>query len=173
MERITLQALARIDTGARLAVIACMAVMVAVVSAQVVMRYVFNSSFDWADEVSRLTFVATVFLAMPLGLRDGAHVGIDLITKRLPPRLRDALARFMATLAAVMLIVVFFATIRVAATTWSERLGAINLTSSVFFFPVVFGALHTALHLVALAVWPAGHASTTPPDPIPHPELPS
>ncbi|MEV8467659.1 TRAP transporter small permease [Fluviibacterium sp. DFM31] len=173
MERIALSALARIDTGARLVVIACMAVMVSIVSAQVIMRYVFNDSIDWADEVSRLTFVATVFLAIPLGLRDGAHVGIDLITRRLPPRVRKGLARVMALLAAAMLLVVFVATIRVAATTWSERLGSLNMTSSVFFFPVIFGALHTACHLIVLAIWPVGHAIATPPDPQTHPELPS
>ena len=48
--------------------------MVLVVSAQVVIRYVFNDSLDWADEVSRIAFVWTIFLAIPLGIRDGTHV---------------------------------------------------------------------------------------------------
>ncbi|WP_138469004.1 TRAP transporter small permease [Poseidonocella sp. HB161398] len=150
--------LARADTGARLASIACMAVMIAVVSAQVAMRYLFNGSFDWADELSRLAFVWTVFLAIPLGLRDGAHVGIDLVTRRLPPALQGGLARLMAVLAAAMLAVTVVTAIHVAAATWSERLGSLDLTSAVFFFPVIIGAAHAALHLAVLALWPDAHA---------------
>src|SRR6187200_3297770 len=58
--------------------LAAVAVMVAVVSAQVALRYGFNRSIDWADEVGRLAFVWAIFLAIPLGVRDGAHIGIDL-----------------------------------------------------------------------------------------------
>jgi TRAP-type C4-dicarboxylate transport system permease small subunit len=39
--------------------------MVAVVSAQVALRYGFNRSIDWADEVGRLAFVWAIFLAIP------------------------------------------------------------------------------------------------------------
>ncbi|BCH28869.1 hypothetical protein MesoLjLc_07990 [Mesorhizobium sp. L-8-10] len=147
--------LARADTGARLLVILGAAAMVVVVSAQVVMRYVFNGSFDWADEASRIAFVWTIFLAIPLGIRDGTHVGIELLVARFPDGLRRFVARLMCALAAVMMTVVFWTSIIVALATWSERLGAINMTSSVFFFPVILGALHAALHLVHLALFPA------------------
>ena len=59
--------------------LASVAVMVGVVSAQVALRYGFNESIDWADEVGRLAFVWAIFLASPLGVRDGAHIGIDLL----------------------------------------------------------------------------------------------
>ncbi len=173
MKGIALAALARVDTVARLAVMSCMAVMIAVVSAQVVMRYVFNGSIDWAEEISRLAFVATVFLAIPLGLRDGAHVGIDILVKQLPAVPRDWLARLMSLIAAAMLAVVFVTSIHVASATWSERLGSLDLTSSVFFFPLIASAAHTSLHLLALALWPAAHAALTPPDHDPITERPS
>lgn len=146
--------LARADTGARLVAIIAAGVMVTVVTGQVVMRYGFNDSFDWADEVSRLTFVITIFVAMPLGIRDGTHVGIDVIVNRLPAVPRRLIKRFTSALAGVMLLIVTWATVDVAGTTWSERLGAIDITSSVFFFPVIVGALHSALHLLHMAIDP-------------------
>ena len=146
--------LARADTGARLLVILGAALMVVVVTAQVVMRYVFNGSFDWADEVSRIAFVWTIFLAIPLGIRDGTHVGIDLLVERFPAGLRRLVARITSALAALMMATVFWTSVVVALATWSERLGAINLTSSIFFFPVTVGALHSALHLAHLALFP-------------------
>ncbi|KMK68301.1 TRAP transporter small permease [Puniceibacterium sp. IMCC21224] len=154
-DRLVTSILTRADTGARYLVMLGAAAMVAVVSGQVVMRYVFNGSFDWADEVSRIAFVWTIFLAIPLGIRDGTHVGIELLVNRFPPALRKLVARVMNALAAAMMFVVFWTSIIVALATWSERLGAINITSSVFFFPVILGALHSALHLAHMAVFPS------------------
>ena len=154
LDRIFSQVLARADQGARILVIACAALMVVVVSAQVVMRYVFNGSFDWADEVSRLAFVWTIFLAIPLGIRDGTHVGIELLVERFPPRLRRMSGQAMSLLAAGMMLVVFYTSVSVAQLTWSERLGAIDITSSVFFFPIIAGALHSALHLAHMSLFP-------------------
>ncbi|WP_249695373.1 TRAP transporter small permease [Stappia sp. WLB 29] len=154
LDRLLTFVLARADTGARVLVILGAATMVAVVSAQVVMRYVFNGSLDWADEVSRIAFVWTIFLAIPLGIRDGTHVGITLLVERLPVGVRRLVARATSALGAALMGVVFWTTIGVALATWSERLGALDITSSVFFFPVILGALHSALHLVHLALVP-------------------
>lgn len=154
--------LTRADTGARHLVIFGAAAMVGVVSAQVVARYMFNSSFDWADEVSRIAFVWTIFLAIPLGIRDGTHVGIELLVKRFPVRLRAMLARVTNGLAAVMMLIVFWTSIIVAMVTWSERLGVLNMTSSVFFFPVILGSLHAALHLTQMALFPSDPRTSEP-----------
>ena len=156
MTSIVSSILARADTGARCVATVAGALMVTVVTAQVVARYGFNSSFDWADEVSRLAFVTTTFIAIPLGIRDGTHVGIDLVVNRLPALPRRLVARLTSALAGLMLLVVTWATVEVAAATWSERLGAIDITSSVFFLPVILGALHSALHLLHLAADPEG-----------------
>ncbi|WP_238366023.1 TRAP transporter small permease [Mesobacterium pallidum] len=154
MKTIVPAILARADTGARVVAIIAAAIMVCVVTAQVVMRYGFNASFDWADEVSRLAFVTTIFVAIPLGIRDGTHVGIDLLVDRLPVLPRRLVKRFTSALAGVMLLIVTWATFQVAGATWSERMGAINVTSAVFFFPVIAGVLHSALHLLHMAADP-------------------
>ncbi|WP_180898138.1 TRAP transporter small permease [Martelella soudanensis] len=147
--------LAGADWCARILVIASAAAMVVVVSAQVVMRYVFNSSFDWADEISRLAFVATIFIAIPLGIREGSHVSIDMLVSRLPATSRRNLARLMSLVAAGLMGIVFWTAIITARVTWSERLGTLDLTSSVFFFPIIIGAAHAALHLLHLSLYPA------------------
>jgi TRAP-type C4-dicarboxylate transport system permease small subunit len=153
-DRILTLILRRADSGARLLVILAAGLMIAVVSAQVVIRYIFNDSLDWADEVSRIAFVWTIFLAIPLGIRDGTHVGIEIIVKRFPNNLQKIVSRITNTLAAALMLIIFWGSIIVALATWSERLGAINMTSSVFFFPVTLCALHSALHLIQLAAFP-------------------
>ena len=62
------QALAVLDRAVTAALLLSVAVMVGVVSAQVALRYGLNRSIDWADEVGRLAFVWSIFLAIPLGV---------------------------------------------------------------------------------------------------------
>jgi len=154
-DRILTLILKRADIGARLLVVFGAGLMIAVVSTQVIIRYVFNDSLDWADEISRIAFVWTIFLAIPLGIREGTHVGIEILIKRFPDKLQKIISRITNILAAALMLVIFWGSIIVASTTWSERLGAVDITSSVFFFPITISALHSALHLIHLAILPA------------------
>lgn len=154
MERLLENVLSRVDAVARLVLMGCMTIMIVVVASQVFMRYVLNDSIDWADEVSRMAFVWSIFIAIPLGIREGAHVGIDLLTSRLPANLARQINRVMLALALGLMCVVVYQSVIVAYQTWSERLGAINISSSYFFVAVVIGSAHAALHLLHLVLHP-------------------
>jgi TRAP-type C4-dicarboxylate transport system permease small subunit len=143
-------ALDGIDRAARWAIIAAMAAMIAVVSVQVLLRYAFNSSFDWSDEMSRLLFVWCMFLAIPLGIREGAHVGVELLVTHLPARPRAQLAKACALIAAAMMLVVFWQAVKVSMLTWDEMLQTVNLSANWFMVPVAVAAAHSFLHLVQL-----------------------
>ena len=129
-----------------------MALMVAVVSVQVLLRYGFNSSLDWADDIGRLLFVMSVFLAVPIAVKQGAHISIGLLVERLPPLAQNLLARFVALLSAGMMILICYYTIEVAADQWSEMLPTVELTIAIFMVPVAIGAGHSALHLLRIVV---------------------
>ncbi|HWL80328.1 MAG TPA: TRAP transporter small permease [Roseomonas sp.] len=59
-------------------------VMVVMVFGNVVLRYAFNSGITVTDEVSRLLFVWLTFLGAVVVLRQGGHLGFDLVTTALP-----------------------------------------------------------------------------------------
>jgi TRAP-type C4-dicarboxylate transport system permease small subunit len=146
-----MRALGLLDRGVAWAIAAAMSVMVAVVSIQVAYRYGLNGSFDWADEVSRLAFVWAVFLAVPLGLKQGAHIGIELLVQRLPERARSVLWRLMCALAVLLMLVVAWEAAVLTAHQWDEMLPTVPLTSALFMVPVAWSALHSAAHLAVLA----------------------
>lgn len=139
-----------IDRAARWAIIAAMAAMVVVISVQVVLRYAFNSSIDWSDEMSRMLFVWCMFLAIPLGIREGAHVGIELLTVHVPAGPRAQLAKVCALFSAAMMVVVFWQAVKVSWLTWDEMLQTVNLSANWFMVPVAVAAAHSFLHLVQL-----------------------
>ena len=51
---------------------------------QVVLRYVFNGSLFWAEEVILFTFTWLIFVASAINLERGAHFGVDLLVNCLP-----------------------------------------------------------------------------------------
>jgi TRAP-type transport system small permease protein len=64
---------------------AAMAVMVAMVFGNVVLRYAFNSGITVSEELSRWLFVWMTFLGAIVGLKEHAHLGTDMLVSRLGP----------------------------------------------------------------------------------------
>jgi C4-dicarboxylate transporter DctQ subunit len=70
-------------------------------SAQVILRYVFNTGVDWSEGVFVVFTVAAMLAAGSRAARDDAHVRMDLVAQHAPPAVRKALvlAAHLATLA--------------------------------------------------------------------------
>lgn len=62
---------------------AAMALMVALVFGNVVMRYAFNSGFTLSEELSRWLFVWLTFLGAVVALGENAHLGTDMLVGKL------------------------------------------------------------------------------------------
>ncbi|WP_165933739.1 TRAP transporter small permease [Aquabacter spiritensis] len=65
-------------------IVAGMAAMSAMVFLNVVLRYAFSSGIPFSVEISRLIFVWLIFLGTILALKDGAHLCVDTLVRRLP-----------------------------------------------------------------------------------------
>lgn len=141
-----------LDRAVTAVLLLAVAVMVGVVSAQVALRYGLNRSIDWADEVSRLAFVWSIFLAVPLGVRQGAHIGIDIVVLKFPPTVQCWLRRAAAAVSALMMGVIAWAALGVAREQWDELMATLDWSVGWFIVPVGVGALLSALHLVRIAI---------------------
>ena len=73
----------------KVAVVVMVLAMLGALSAQVLLRYVFNYTLSWSEELSLGLFTWTVLLMAALGVREGFHVRMSLVIQRLPsgPRL--------------------------------------------------------------------------------------
>jgi TRAP-type C4-dicarboxylate transport system permease small subunit len=129
-----------------------MAVMVGVVGTQVALRYGFNSCFDSADEIARLTFVWSIFLDIALGVRAGSHIGIEMVVAKLPAAARDVLGRVVALACAAALALVAWDSVGVAREQWDELMGAVSASTGWFLVPLIVGGAHGALHLLWIAL---------------------
>jgi TRAP-type transport system small permease protein len=67
-----------------LLIAAALAVMVVLVFGNVVLRYAFNSGIAVSEEVSRWLFVWLCFMGAVVAMKEGAHLGTDMLVSRLP-----------------------------------------------------------------------------------------
>lgn len=70
----------------RWSLILATAAMLGLIFVQVVMRYVFAHTPPWSEELALLAFSWATMGGLALGVREGFHVRLTLITERLPPR---------------------------------------------------------------------------------------
>lgn len=137
-----------LDRAASRVVILAMAVLTGVIFLQVVLRYGFNSSVDWGWEVPRLCFIGTVFLALPLGLKSGAHVAINFLLSRVGERGRVPLVALQTALSILLMGIVAVFGLGLTLDLWDQMMPTLNLSIGVFYAIVTFSAVHSILHLL-------------------------
>jgi TRAP-type C4-dicarboxylate transport system permease small subunit len=153
-------AIATLDFAVGWSLVVMVAVMVTVVSAQVALRYLFNSSIDWADELSRLCFVWSIFLAIPLGLKGGGHIGIEMLATRLPPSLQNVVVRLVAAVGACLLMLVAWESAVMAWDQWDELMASMPASAGWFLVPLAVSGVHGAMHLLWQAATGEKHVDT-------------
>ena len=62
-----------------------MGILTTSVFLQVLTRFVLRIPLAWTEEVSRIAFVYCIFIGATLGIRDRAHINMDVIVALLPP----------------------------------------------------------------------------------------
>lgn len=68
----------------------CITVLVVIVN--VALRYLFHGGIFWAEEVATTSFIWSVFVGAAAAYRYKMHIGIDLISRFGPPRMRAFIA---------------------------------------------------------------------------------
>lgn len=87
-------------------VMALMAVLVVVVVASVLFRYVLLSPLSWSEEVGRYLMIWVGFLAASIAVQQGMHVGIDFVVQWVRPGTAAWLRRLARGLTALFLLIV-------------------------------------------------------------------
>lgn len=80
--------------------IAMFVAMVAIIFMQVIMRYAFNNSLSWSEELGKFLFVWLSWVGISIGARRREHIKITMLIDKLPYRI----ARSMDVLVELILI---------------------------------------------------------------------
>lgn len=96
--------------------------MTALTFAQVVMRYVFNSGFSWALELTTVFFAIMIFTGVSYGVRVGSHIGVDALVKMMAPS-----PRRMVSILAVLLSLIYVGLVLTGATTYMLKMKEVGI----------------------------------------------
>lgn len=140
-----------LDTATYGIIVVTMGAMALIVSLQVLWRYLLGSSIDSADELSRLLFIWSIFLAIPHGVKHGVHVGIDLFVMMMPVSLRERLFKLMAAISTTLMLLVMYGAFVATLDRWPELMPTLPITSAVYYIAVLICGAHAFLHLLLLA----------------------
>ena len=106
-------------------------VIAVLISADVLLRYFFNSPLLFVDEVASFLLVLVIFGGLAYTFRCGAHVRVDLATTHLPPPVRAWLRAVGLLLGIGFVLVVSWTTLQSAVTAY--RYGRV---STVMLYPL-------------------------------------
>jgi TRAP-type transport system small permease protein len=81
-----------IDRCAETLIVILFATIALIGGLQVFFRYVLKNSLSWSEEFQRYGLIWLVFLAIGLGYRRNAHIGVDLLFNKLPRVAREVVA---------------------------------------------------------------------------------
>ena len=104
--------------------------MVAVVSADILLRNLARTSFTWANEVSEYALYLITLLAAPWLLRRGQHVRLDLVLVLVPPRVAWAMELVADAIGFLVCLVLLRYGVAVTLDSW--RTGSVTIKNLVF-----------------------------------------
>lgn len=125
-----------LDRAACWGIVLAGTVMVAMVTVEVLTRYVLATSVIFANELARLCFVWMIFLGTPVALARGRHVGIGLANALLPPRAARGLVRIACLCSAVLMAIVLYQSWLYLIANWDEKLSTMPLSAGTFMLPI-------------------------------------
>jgi len=115
------------------------------VFAQVVARYAFHQGINWAPEMVEYLFLWSVMLGASYGVRHKVHLGVDVLAKKLPARLRRLTALLAIALSVLFSGGMAYLSYFFVATSYKHELLSVDLQIPLWIphlaLPVGFGLM--------------------------------
>jgi C4-dicarboxylate transporter DctQ subunit len=131
-----LQALDRILDGVT---ILLLTILLLVVGAQILTRYVLNHSLFWSEELARYLFIYLVFIGSAIVLRRKGHIEVSFFVDSLPPGLRRGIAILSDLLLLSFAGIVLIQGVRLAAMVWTVPTAAMLMPWTFVYLGIVVG----------------------------------
>jgi len=120
-------------------IITLFAIMVVVIFAQIIMRYVFNNSLYWSEELGKFLFVWISWLGISLGEREGEHIKITMLTAKLSFKKAHLFNILSCLIVLAICIVTFYSSCSLVLSQWTTRYAGIHISISWGYLAVATG----------------------------------
>ena len=108
-----------------------LAVLSVLVIYSVVMRYVFSDAPDFVEPIALLLVIVIAMFGAALKVREGGHIGLDSLVKKLPPKGQIAMAVFQQLCVMAFSVAVCFGAATMATTTFDDQIPILGLPEAI------------------------------------------
>jgi TRAP-type C4-dicarboxylate transport system permease small subunit len=136
----------RINRGIEVLVFGLGAAMALVVALQVLFRYGLNQSLFWSEELARFFLVWLTFLGATVAYHRKLHPGVDVVYRRCPPALQQAVDVLVHAASLLLFFVMIVYGWRFAYFVRLQITPALNLPKWIVFSIVPLSGLIFTLH---------------------------
>lgn len=123
-------------------------VIVAMVTTEVILRYIFSHSLIFTEELSRYLMVWIVFLGSALAIRDGSHIRISILVSRLSPRLQHLTQLTAYGLTLIFLTVITIEGLKILPRQLYQMCITINISLFYFYLAIPVGSILMVIFLL-------------------------
>ena len=120
--------------------------MTLVVTAQVVCRYLLETSLTWSEEASRYLMVWITFLGGSIAFKRGMHTGFDALVRSLSSGARRAARLVTLFTIAAFLVIVGLKGTQLALFNMAQRSPAMKLPMGIVYLAIPAGCLFMLVH---------------------------
>ncbi|SMC18841.1 TRAP-type C4-dicarboxylate transport system, small permease component [Desulfacinum hydrothermale DSM 13146] len=123
--------------------------MAIITGVQVFCRYVLNHSLFWSEEVGRMLLVWITFLGATAAYKRKAHVGIDLVVRRLPPPAEKAAELVVLALSLIFFFVLVFYGIQFMGFIAGQKTAALGIPMGLAYAVIPLSGLIFSVHALS------------------------
>lgn len=122
-------------------------VMVFSVFINIVNRVIVQAQMSWTEEIARYAMIWMTYLTVGIGIRKGAHLGVEMLVSKFRPQVTRAVSLFAHTCSLAFCLVVAFFAMEVLQTQFS-----FGQTSAALEIPMwtVYAAVPVGMLLAAI-----------------------
>ena len=125
-------------------------IIVAIVTAEVALRYLFSHSMIFTEELSRYLMVWVVFLGSALAIRDGSHIHIKILVNRLGPRMQQNVKLASYALIIAFLIFITVEGLKILPRQLQQMCITIDISLFYFYLAIPVGSILMIIFLLPI-----------------------
>jgi TRAP-type C4-dicarboxylate transport system permease small subunit len=122
--------------------------MVGLVIVNVLLRFLFNYSITWAEEVSTICFVWSVFVGASAVYKHKMDIGIDVLILTLPFSAQQYIRLFVSVLLLLINGYIFYMSIVFTSIAWEKPTAVLGVSSAIFNSALIVGFGMITFHTV-------------------------
>ena len=123
----------------------CLAGLGIVVLYGVVMRYAFNDEPPYVEQLALLLVISVSMFGAAAVAHDAGHIGLDSLVDRLPPALRNAIARLVALSTLLFAGVILYGAWEMAKSTHDNLIPTLGISEAWRYLPLMIAGALIAL----------------------------